>query len=254
MRGFANLERLEYPGRVIVVGRLPDGSGVVGYAVTGRSPSSRARKLVVGEDGHVYTTPTDEEALRKGNAALLVYPAVMLDRGGIAVSNGAQTRLVYEELSRGGCSPVAPAEVLARALGTPHLVDGIDVTRYEPDEPNFTPRISGCLTPDGAALSIARRDAGDGVERRIFDVSRLANGAGKAIATYSGPNQNPLPSFAGEPLDVAIAARSAAELAEELYAALGPELGRDDLRVAVVAVEHPVRGQSRIHIANRSER
>ncbi|HEX2694542.1 MAG TPA: IMP cyclohydrolase, partial [Acidobacteriota bacterium] len=63
-RAHANLSAMEYPGRIIVIGRAPAGSRTaVIYAITGRSPSSQARKLEWREDG-VWVRPTDEEALK----------------------------------------------------------------------------------------------------------------------------------------------------------------------------------------------
>jgi IMP cyclohydrolase len=195
---------MPYPGRVIVIGTLAGGNGVVGYAVTGRSPSSQARRFVVSDDGNVYTKPTDEAVLAKGNPALLVYPALMFHRDCIAVSNGAQTRLVFEELLRNDDPDTSPVELLVRCLWTPRFVAGIDVTRYEPDDPSFTPRITGCLTSIGAALAIVKRGERSEALRSFHDVPLSTHGQGKLISTYSGRNGDPLPSFAGEPLDLAI--------------------------------------------------
>lgn len=252
--GLEAIARMEYPGRLIVVGTLPGGNDVVGYAVTGRSASSQARRLVVGDDGNVYTKPTDPEALRRGNPALLVYPAIMFYRDSIAVSNGAQTRLVYEELIRTADGAPHPAEVLVRAFRAPAMVAGIDVTRYEPDEPSFTPRISGCVTAKGAALCIAKRGESDHSIKQFFEVPLVCAGRAKVVATYTGANVDPLPSFVGEPVDVQVTSTSAEDFAESLYAALGPKDGGPDFRVAVAVVERSQRGIGEVQIVNRADR
>lgn len=235
-QGLEALSRMQYPGRVIIVGLSTDGASAVMYAITGRSPSSQARKLVIDDERRrISVTPTDEETLKTGNPDLLVYPAVIVDTG-IAVSNGKQTSDIAP-LFRSGKSP---ARLLDEALNS---------WEFEPDEPNYTPRISGCVF-NGAALSIVRR-AGDGsVERRSFDVP-MAPGKGKLIATYTGVNANPLPSFVGEPLDVSIPYYSALEASEAVYSALAPAAGGDDYRVAAAAVYRDPSGKVSMAVKNR---
>ena len=81
----------EYPGRLIIIGRDPSGrKNVIVYAITGRSPSSQARKLEKEGDS-IWIKPTDKETIQKGNVDLLVYPALFVMEQGIAVSNGKQT-------------------------------------------------------------------------------------------------------------------------------------------------------------------
>ena len=251
--GLDSLSRMEYPGRVVIIGTLVDGGSVVAYAVTGRSPSSQARKFVVSDDGNVYTRPTDETTLAKGNPALLVYPALMFYDASVVVSNGAQTRLVFEELIRNTDRFASPVELLVKAFRTPQFVAGIDITRYEPDDPNFTPRISGCLTPTGAALAITKRGGQTEPLKSFHDVPLSVSGRGKLISTYAGESGDPLPSFVGEPLDVEIDAETVDGFAENLYVALGPKDGEPDYRVAVVAAELLGDGQRRVRIVNRCD-
>jgi len=235
-----NLKKLVYPGRVIALGRDPGGQfNVVIYAVTGRSPSSRARKLVL-ESGVVWTKPTDREAVKKGNPDLLVYPAVVLGPG-IAVSNGKQTPGI--DILFGG----SPVQALDQAL---------ENWSYEPDFPTFTPRISGCiLATNRAALSVIRRSEDGGNVRSFFEFPILA-GKAKMVSTYSGPNKDPLPSFWGEPLDLPIEASSAGETAEAVYGALAPSEKGEDYRVAVVSIYASVKdmGDYRLCIINQAER
>ena len=169
----AAVKRMEYPGRVIILGTSPSGGTVVMYAITGRSPSSQARRLDIDESAKsIYVAPTDGEMLRTGNPDLLVYPAVLWGDG-IAVSNGKQTADVFNRLS----ANADPVEVLLQGLAS---------WEYEPDKPNYTPRITGCAG-DGAALCILKRAPDGSVARCFFSVPRIA-GTGKMIATYTGSN------------------------------------------------------------------
>lgn len=268
--GLEPLARLEYPGRLIVIGRLPDGLSVVGYGITGRSPASRARRLAIGDDGNVYTRPTDEETLKTGNPALLVYPAIIFTDRGLAVSNGAQTSLIAERLlsdapadeptsdePAGDAAKTLASDVLRAAFAAPRVVEGIDLTSYEPDAPNHTPRISGCVRATSAALQVVRH--GKSIDRlaTIFNLGGLEPGRARAISTYAGPNTNPLPSFPGEPLRIAIEALTLADFAEALYEAIGPgaaKTGTEDLRVAIAAAAPLAHRDQRVHIINRVDR
>ena len=212
-----SLKKMVYPGRCIIIGKSPGGCAVVMYAITGRSPSSQARKLEIDEGAQkIFVRPTDEDTLKTGNPDLLVYPAIICGSG-IAVSNGKQTEDVFKFLG----SAASPAEILLKSQRS---------WEYEPDAPNFTPRISGCIA-GGAGLSVLKRAADGSVLRNFFEIP-LIPGKGKMIATYTGANENPLPSFSGEPLDIDLPWASAEEAAQALYEALGPEPGGTDFRVA----------------------
>ena len=236
------LAALEYPGRLIVIG-APAGGGraVVLYAITGRSPSSQARKLV-HRDGGIWVQPTDEATLKQGHVDLLVYPAVLFGRAGLAVSNGKQTGDVRDRLAPG----VAPVAALASALA------GWD---FEPDSPIFTPRISGALAGGAAALSVVRRGPAGETLRSYFEVA-LRPGQGRLVSTYEGPNTEPLPVFAGEPRFLTVPATGPAETAEAAYRSLGPAATGKDFRVAVACVDVPLTdpGRAEVHIINRHER
>jgi IMP cyclohydrolase len=219
------LSSLEYPGRLIALGAGPGGDTAVAvYAITGRSPSSQARKLVFRERG-IWVEPTDEDVLRKGNVDLLVYPAVLIGEVGLAVSNGKQTADIQEGLREKD----RPIPILARAL---------EVWDYEPDAPIFTPRISGCVRDGRAALALVRRGPEGESLRSYFEIP-LRAGKGRAISTYLGPNLNPLPSFEGEPFGLALAGRTPGEIAEAVFQALAPRTPDKDFRVAVACVTFP---------------
>ncbi|MGZ5495110.1 MAG: IMP cyclohydrolase [Candidatus Aminicenantales bacterium] len=216
------LASLEYPGRLIVIGAAPDGGrAVIIYAITGRSPSSQARRLVL-RDGGIWVEPTDEATLKQGHVDLLVYPAVLFSRAGLAVSNGKQTTDVRDRLAPGA----GPVPALAAALAS---------WDFEPDAPIFTPRISGCLAGGAAGLSVVRRGPSGETLRNYFEAV-LRPGEGRLVSTYEGPNADPLPVFRGEPRFVDLAGSTAAETAEDAYRSLGPEPSARDFRVAVACV------------------
>ena len=100
-KNLVNVEEMVYPGRVIIIGKSLSGEDVVMYALTGRSPSSQARMLLIDEaEKKIFVKPTDEDTLKTGNPELLVYPAVIYGSG-IAVSNGKQTDDVFTSLGPG---------------------------------------------------------------------------------------------------------------------------------------------------------
>lgn len=236
------LTALEYPGRLIAIGLASAGArAVIVYAITGRSPSSQARKLVFRDHG-IWVQPTDEDVLKTGNVDLLVYPALLFGPAGIAVSNGKQTADIRDGLASGA----GPIAVLSKALAA---------WDFEPDKPIFTPRISGCLVRGEAGLSLVRRGESGEALRSYFEVP-LREGEGRLISTYDGPNRDPLPSFSGEPRRVGLAGGSARETAETVYRELGPVLPGKDFRVAVACVAAPFSRPEEldVHIINRHER
>ncbi|MDD8025877.1 MAG: IMP cyclohydrolase [Acidobacteriota bacterium] len=235
-----SLMRMLYPGRLLILGGDAAGANhVLIYAITGRSPSSQARMLEV-EGNAIWTKPTDPETLKKGNPELLVYPAVIFGRG-IAVSNGRQTVDVDAETAG---SAVAGLDA------------GLGPWTYEPDAPIYTPRITGCILPNGrAALSIIKRGP-DGLPFRAFYDLPDRPGWGFMLATYAGDNREPLQAFSGEPLEIGLEGATPEETAEAAYTALHPEGRSNDFRVALVCV-YARRGalqERRIAVINRHER
>jgi IMP cyclohydrolase len=236
------LSTLEYPGRLISIGTATGGDKVViVYAITGRSPSSQARKLVARDEG-VWVQPTDEDILKRGNVDLLVYPAVLFHPDGIAISNGKQTADIRDGLGKGG-SPVC---ILAGAM---------ERWDFEPDGPIFTPRISGCVRVHTAGLGLVRRGQRGETLRSYFEVP-LRPGQASLVSTYRGPNSDPLPCFAGEPLEMALEGTKAEETAVHVYSALGTRAPERDFRVAVACIFASLAAPAAydLHIINRCER
>lgn len=240
--GLEKLHEMTYPGRIIIIGK--DGSGkhvVVVYAITGRSPSSQARKIEFEGDS-AWVKPTDEDILKTGNIDLLIYPAIILSHG-ITVSNGKQSSDVKNSLEK----YQKPVDVLTSAMQN---------WDYEPDAPNFTPRISGCVSsPSHAALSLVKK-AQDNSSLKYFYEFPLLPGEGKMIATYTGENRDPLPSFYGDPIDVKIEGRTPEDMAEKVYLAMQPKTPDKDFRVTTACIfSHNLTVEtSEVAIINRHER
>ena len=175
-----------YPGRGIVLGETPDGKcSVAAYFIMGRSANSRNRIFVEEPDG-IRTEAYDPSKLE--DPSLIIYHPVREMGRGLIVTNGDQTDTILECVERG-----LPME---QALRT---------REFEPDGPNWTPRISGLLSPDGSyKLSILKSaDAeGSGCVRQTFEYPPLP-GIGHFLHTYV-TDGNPIPTFQGEPERVAI--------------------------------------------------
>ena len=182
----AYLSQNPYPGRGILLGRsADDAKAVIAYFIMGRSENSRNRIFETTEDG-IRTRAFDESKMV--DPSLIIYHPVRVVDGTTIVTNGDQTDTVADAF-RSGTGWV-------RALRT---------REFEPDGPNWTPRISGLLSPDGSyKLSILKSadESGTRCLRQTFEYPGQA-GVGHFLHTYAGDG-SPLPSFAGEPEQVAI--------------------------------------------------
>lgn len=181
----AALSATTYPGRGIVLGRSADGTqAVAAYFIMGRSENSRNRVFVRDGDG-IRTQAFDPAKLT--DPSLIIYAPVRVRGNKTIVTNGDQTDTVYDGMSRG-----QTFEQTLRAR------------EFEPDAPNYTPRISGILHVESGqcdyALSILKSDGGDpaSCNRFTFSYSTPKAGYGRFIHTYRGDGE-PLPSFEGEP-------------------------------------------------------
>ena len=229
--GLENLAN-DYPGRFIIIGATKDTEGpinaVVVYGITGRSEGSWARKLKPYSGNRVKVDPlTPDTKVDAKQRELIYYTALQYDRFGIAVSNGKQTVDIYNSAIWNALSHL----FFRKADPIIALKNGQKKWSYEPDEPNYTPRIGGFINPDGeAALSILKRAEDGSCIRQYFSVP-LIRGTGKLISTYTGVNVNPLPSFVGEPMDVEISCFMQERIAEEVWHTLKP-----DYRVSVTCL------------------
>ncbi|MBQ2866277.1 MAG: IMP cyclohydrolase [Clostridia bacterium] len=181
-----NLTSNVYPGRGIIVGKTPDGKkAAVAYFIMGRSENSRNR-IFERQEGGIIIYPFDESKV--ADPSLIIYSPVRTIDNNLIVTNGDQTDTVYDFVKEGKSFEEA---LLTRC--------------FEPDAPNFTPRISAMLTfADGDftyKMSILKKNVGCmECDRFTFDFA-AAPGRARFIHTYMGDG-NPIPSFYGEPEQV----------------------------------------------------
>ena len=175
-----------YPGRGIVIGKSGDGRHmVIAYFIMGRSENSRNRVFVTDGEG-IKTQAFDPAKLT--DPSLIIYSPVRVLDGKTIVTNGDQTDTVYDFLAQGKT-----------------FEDALRIRTFEPDEPNFTPRISGLVEGGNYKLSILKSAGGDpsSAQRFFFEYTSPLAGQGHFIHTYRCDG-NPIPSFEGEPTPVAI--------------------------------------------------
>ena len=184
------LRENSYPGRGIVLGRSSDGRhAVIAYFIRGRSENSRNRVFSADGEG-IRTQAYDPSKLT--DPSLIIYAPVRVfhDENNTVtiVTNGDQTDTVYDGLAHGMS-----------------FSDALRQRTFEPDGPNYTPRISGAVEGFGYVLSILKSANGnpDSVRRYYFEYPQPVAGEGHFIHTYRCDG-NPLPSFEGEPEQVSI--------------------------------------------------
>lgn len=204
MFDFCDLLRTNpYPGRGIALGQSADGKrAVMVYFIMGRSENSRNRIFEETVDG-IRTRAFDESKMT--DPSLIIYHPVRVVEGTTIVTNGDQTDTVADAFRAG--------QSFVRALRT---------REFEPDGPNWTPRISGMVRPDGGyRLSILKSADGDSTccQRFFFEYDAPIPGIGHFISTYE-TDGDPLPSFRGEPRRVAFGNEGAQELAGQIWDAL----------------------------------
>lgn len=184
------LQENAYPGRGIVIGKSEDGTkAVCAYFIMGRSVNSRNRVFVEEGEG-IRTQAFDPSKLT--DPSLIIYAPVRVLGNKTIVTNGDQTDTIYE-----GMDKQLTFEQSLRSR------------EFEPDAPNYTPRISGVMHVEGGvynyALSILKSNNGrlEGCNRYTFAYENPMAGEGHFIHTYKNDG-NPLPSFEGEPKWVGI--------------------------------------------------
>ena len=196
-----------YAGRGIMIGRTQDGKqAVVVYFIMGRSENSRNR--VFKEEGEGITIyPFDASKVK--DPSLIIYSPIRTLENRLVVTNGDQTDTICDYLSEGLSFEAA-----------------LRTRTYEPDDPNFTPRISGMVEFDGGefaySLSVLKKQAAgsDCCTRQTFEYCGVP-GQGHFVHTYVHDG-DPLPSFAGEPKAVAVPNDTAA-FAKDVWEALNAE-------------------------------
>ena len=195
-----------YPGRGLIMGRSGDDRyAVAAYFIMGRSENSRNRIFTPTRDG-IRTEAHDPSKMT--DPSLIIYHPVRKVGRGLIVTNGDQTDTVRDYILKG--------RTFAEALKT---------RTFEPDAPNYTPRISGLLSPDGSfQLSILKSAEGnpDCCCRYFYHYDAPLPGEGCFLHTYLGDG-SPLPSFEGEPERAALDAKTPESLADQVWESLNPE-------------------------------
>ena len=185
----ASIEKLlkenSYPGRGIIIGKSPDGTkAVTAYFIMGRSSNSRNRIFV--EDGEGIRTQAFDPS-KMEDPSLIIYAPVRVLGNKTIVTNGDQTDTIYEQMDKQST-----------------FEQSLRGRKFEPDGPNYTPRISGILHVESKkfsyAMSILKSNNGDpaACNRYTFAYESPAAGEARFIHTYMGDG-SPLPSFEGEP-------------------------------------------------------
>lgn len=185
------LKENAYPGRGIIIGKSADGKcAVTAYFIMGRSENSRNRVFVTEGEG-IRTEAFDPSKLT--DPSLIIYAPVRVLGNKTIVTNGDQTDTIYEQMNN-----------------QLTFEQSLRLREFEPDAPNYTPRISGIIKNenDGTfnyALSILKSANGnpDSCQRFTFTYKNPINGQGHFIHTYKCDG-NPLPSFEGEPKLISI--------------------------------------------------
>ena len=185
---FDYLAAKEYPGRGIILGKSEDNRAVFAYLIMGRSTNSRNRVFEVSDDD-IRTKAFDESLL--SDPSLIIYSPVRVLGKKIIVTNGDQTDTIYEYLK-----------------DKKTFEDALYTRTFEPDAPNFTPRISGLIDIESGLklkLSILKSDEGDESQalRFFYNYDNPKPGEGFLIHTYK-ENSDPLKSFEGEPIKVSL--------------------------------------------------
>ncbi|NLW56931.1 MAG: inosine monophosphate cyclohydrolase [Firmicutes bacterium] len=223
-----------YPGRGIILGLSPDGRTLIQvYWLMGRSENSRNR-ILVEENGFVKTQAFDEQKVT--DPSLIIYYPMKHFGGCHLVTNGDQTETLYELLPQN--------QTFESALKT---------RTYEPDPPNYTPRISGLINLEDQdyayqfSLIKAAYNNPDYPVYSFFYYKRGIPGFGHCLHTYAGDG-NPLPPFSGEPYLVRLF-NDGAENADYYWRLLNEE-NKVALLVKAISLED---GEAEIRIVNKHQ-
>lgn len=228
------LKENAYPGRGIVIGRSADGKkAVTAYFIMGRSVNSRNR-IFVTEGVGIRTQAFDPSKLE--DPSLIIYaPVRVLDHNTI-VTNGDQTDTVYDGMKKGLT-----------------FEQSLRSREFEPDGPNYTPRISGVMHVENGqydySMSILKSNNGnpDGCNRYTYSYENPAAGEGRFIHTYMHDG-NPLPSFEGEPKMVEIKG-DIEEFTQQVWSSLNED-NKVSLFVRFIDIET---GNYETRIVNKNE-
>ncbi len=227
------IQKNPYPGRGIVIGKSDTSTWQIIYWIMGRSTNSRNRRFLI-DNTTLRTEPVDLSLLT--DPSLIIYDAMLELPGIYMVSNGDQTRTIYNSIQKGET-----------------FEDALMSRDREPDSPNFTPRISGIIDTRSlfpvVTLSILKANSVDSScsDRYFYRPALPQSGFGYCLTTYIGDG-NPLPSFSGDPLLLPCTG-TPEEILNTYWSALNEE-NRVSLAVKTISLKN---NQSSILIRNRHQ-
>ena len=178
-----HIQNNTYPGRGIVVGKDTNNNSVIVYWIMGRSVNSRNR-IFVNNNYIVSTEPKDPKLVE--DPSLIVYNAMRDTDNYMIVTNGSQTDTIYEQLTHGR-----------------NFIESLSGVDFEPDVPNYTPRISAVVSKHTGNVDIcviSRNHTGQS-DRKFYSYSDIEPGIGYCVTTYLGDG-DPLPSFNLDPIKI----------------------------------------------------
>ena len=206
---YEELQSKTYPGRGIVLGKSTDGTkAICAYFIMGRSENSRNRVFV--EDGEGIRTQAFDPS-KMVDPSLIIYAPERVLGNKTIVTNGDQTYTAYENMEKGMS-----------------FEQSLRCREFEPDGPNFTPRISGVMQIENGtyhyAMSILKSNNGDpeGSNRYTFTYENPKAGEGRFIHTYA-KDINPLPSFEGEPTWISFDADDIDAFTDKIWTSLNED-------------------------------
>ncbi|MEI7620504.1 MAG: IMP cyclohydrolase [Candidatus Falkowbacteria bacterium] len=237
-RNFLTLAINRYPGRGLVLGMDETGKYLIqAYWIMGRSENSRNRIFVCEDGRELKTKAADPDKVE--DPSLIIYTAMNDDSCNFVVSNGHQTNPVLSY-----CDSF---------FGVGSLIEDNDWEyKYEPDAPNYTPRITGAITidaekPFAEILILKKSPFSMACEKQLFRYNDFHPGIGHCVTTYAGDG-DPLPSFEGEPYLLPLNG-SITNIAKELWATLDEE-NKVSLAVKFINIEN---GETSVEIINKYE-
>lgn len=270
-----DLLKHKYWGRAIIPALDEQGNETMIYFISGRSPSSKARILVIDDKTNtIFTQSTDDAVLKNGNPALLLYPAMTYINEAIIATNGAQTSLIYstirnmethasvpDYLFRGKSKTsfeLLPQQILEHAFENPSYMhdqkgNWIDITEHEPDAPIFTPRISVVLRHGNVAVYTAYKDISDDSKNFMIESADLCKNKknGRFVPTYCGED-HVLPTI-GPYKNVIIPKGNIETIAKEIFDSMQGENENGKFRVAVAVMQKTTDGV-RSYVVNATDR
>lgn len=227
------LREMEFPGRIILIGKSPNGLRFVLYGLARREAAGRNRRLEI--DGDRINVVSSEDGS-------ILYAAI-IGGDGIAVGNGEHTTRIHVWLAKAS----DPVDVLEKALRNVFY-------RFSKGtgQASWIPKIGGCVRGNEAAFSIAYVEA-DGNPKQAYHRLGLEPGRGAFITTYAVSGKAHAEAFKEPPRGISVPWATLESAVEALYQALGPVAGGPDYRVGVAGVVTNENGDSEMRVKNRTE-